>query len=204
MRARPALRSRLPWAAAGLLCGARVLLALSAVALPACSEAFASTGAEAPGPPVRLFDRPWRWTDEKGADVVFSRWRGAPLIVTAVYTSCTERCPLTVEKLRRVDDALRRRKIDTQVVLVTLDPDHDTLERLQHFKESRNVPASWRLLRGGLEETRELARMLRVRAIYDDGHIDHDVRIAVFNGEGLLVRSFTGWDFDDNDAIVAK
>jgi protein SCO1 len=169
-----------------------------------CGQATAPVAPEAASPGASLFERPWRWTDERGSEVAFSRWRGAPLIVTAVYTSCTERCPLTVEKLRKVDDAFRRSGIDGQIVLVTLDPAQDTLERLQRFREARHLPSSWHTLRGSLEETRELGRLLRVRATYDDGHIDHDVRIAVFDHDGRLVRNFEGWDFDENDAVVAR
>jgi protein SCO1 len=127
-----------------------------------------------------------------------------PLVVTAIYTSCTERCPLTVEKLKRVDEAFRRHHVDDQVVLVTLDPERDTVERLRRFKAARNMPPSWHLLRGDLEQTREVARSLRLSAVYDDGHIDHDVRIAVFDRDGRLVRSFEGWSFDENDALVVK
>lgn len=133
-----------------------------------------------------------------------SGFRGTPLIVTGIYTSCTERCPLTVEKVRRVDAAFHRHGIDDQVVLFTLDPENDTVDRLRRFRTARNAPAGWHLLRGNREQTHEFARLLRMSAIYDDSHIDHDVRIAVFDGEGRLVRNFEGWAFDENDALVPR
>ncbi len=181
--------------------GVRAVGVALALSLFACATVASPERAPAASPEASaagLYDQPWQWVDERGEAVAFSRWRGAPLIVTAVYTSCTERCPLTVEKLRRVEEALRRRDVEVQVALVTLDPEHDTLERLQHFRTARNVPPEWHLLRGDREQTHDLARRLRVRAIYDDSHIDHDVRIAVFDAAGHLVRDFTGWDFDEN------
>ena len=51
-----------------------------------------------------------------------------------------------------------------------------------------------------LDQTRALARMLGLRAVYEEGHIDHDVRIAVFDAAGRLVRTFVGWDFDEDQA----
>jgi hypothetical protein len=45
--------------------------------------------------------------------------------------------------------------------------------------------------------------MLGVRATYDDEHIDHDVRIAVFDARGRLVRDFAGWDFDADQVVAA-
>jgi protein SCO1 len=132
--------------------------------------------------------------------VTLAQWRGVPLVVTAVFTSCTSRCPLTVEKVREVDAAFHRRGIPTQVLLVTLDPRTDDPGRLERFKEGRHLPEAWHFLRGSLDDTRELGRMLGVHAIYDDGHIDHDVRIAIFDASGRLVRDYAGWDFDADGA----
>jgi protein SCO1/2 len=154
-------------------------------------------------PPPNLFEHPWHWTDERGAAVALSRWQGMVLVVTAMFTSCTTRCPLTVEKLRALEEAFRRRGVQGEFVLVTLDPAVDDPARLLRFKERRHLPSSWHLLRGTTEATRELGRMLGVRALYDDGHIDHDVRIAIFDGKGQLVRNFVGWDFDAEEAVIA-
>jgi len=35
--------------------------------------------------------------------VTLSRWRGAPLVVTMIYTSCRLRCPMTTSKLKKLD-----------------------------------------------------------------------------------------------------
>jgi cytochrome oxidase Cu insertion factor (SCO1/SenC/PrrC family) len=132
-----------------------------------------------------------------------STWRGEALVVAPIYASCTERCPRTIDKVRQVDQAFARRGIARHVLLVTLDPRNDGLARLRRFKEIRRLPVDWTILRGEEDATRELARMLDVRAIYDDTHIDHDVRIAVFDGAGRMVRNFRGWDFEEEDAVVA-
>lgn len=183
----------------------RVLVMLLALPVLACAGPAASVWTQEPrGETSELFRRPWRWTDDAGRDVALADFRGRPLILTAIYTSCTERCPLTVDKLRRVDEAFRRHHVDDRVVLVTLDPEHDTVDRLRRFKMDRAMPSQWHLLRGDLVGTHEVARLLRMSAIYDDGHIDHDVRIAVYDGDGRLVRSFEGWAFDENDAVVAR
>jgi protein SCO1/2 len=147
-----------------------------------------------------LFARPWHWDDENGAPVSFATWRGAPLVVSAIYTSCTSTCPLTIEKLRAVDAAFRRKNQRAEFVLVTLDPHTDTPERLRSFRESRQIPAGWHLLRGSDADTQALGRLLHVRAVYDSAHIIHDARIAVFDERGQLKRNFRGWAFRDDDA----
>jgi protein SCO1/2 len=150
-----------------------------------------------------IYETTSSWTTEDGRSVGFATWRGEALVIAPIYASCTERCPRTIDKVREVDQAFARRGVARHVLLVTLDPRSDGLERLRRFKEVRRLPAGWTILRGEEDATRELARVLGVRAIYDDTHIDHDVRIAVFDGAGRMVRNFRGWDFDEEDAVVA-
>lgn len=149
-----------------------------------------------------LFDVPSTWTDELGVEGGLSRWRGSPLVLSMFYASCTDRCPLTMDKLRAVEDAYRRHGRSVEVVLVTLDPQNDDVARLKRFKEAQRLPASWHLLRGTVPETRELGRLLHVRGTNDSGHVDHDVRIAVYDVRGVLVRSFDGWDFNVEESVV--
>lgn len=184
------------------------LVALATTAMVVCMATLGcTTGAPTHAPVVALppsaalFDQAWSWTDEQGASVALEQYRGAPIVLTAFFTSCTVRCPLTVEKLRGVDEAFRRRHIPVRVVLVTLDPHNDTPERLQRFKESHHLPSEWHLLQGSDIDTRALSRYLNVRTIFEDTHIDHDVRIAVFDSNGHRTKSFADWGFD-TDALV--
>jgi protein SCO1/2 len=142
------------------------------------------------------------WTDEHGAPIELASFRGSPVVVSAFFTSCTVRCPMTIEKLKDVDAAYRRRGQAVSILVLTLDPGTDTPERLGRYKRDHHLPDHWHFLWGSLPETRRLARTLRVHAAYDDNHIDHDVQIAVFDAKGGLARSYTGWTFDPNSAVV--
>ncbi len=185
------------WLARARLC---VVLLAFLVALGACRlPASADAGEDAQA--GTLLERLGTWRDERGHAVTLADLRGSPVVLAPIFTFCTVRCPITVEKVRRLYEAYRRRNLDVRVVLVTLDPIRDDPARLLRFQETRNLPASWRLLRGTLDQTRALARMLGVRAIYDDNHIDHDVRIAVFDRGGRLVDAYGGWDFDEETAV---
>jgi protein SCO1/2 len=132
-----------------------------------------------------LFARPWVWRDESGAEVRLDSWRGTPIVVTMIFTSCTTTCPLTIEKLRRVTDRFEREGRAATFVLVTLDPSNDTPEQLRRFKASRQLPEKWHLLRGSDEQTRELADLLAVHVL-DDSHVFHDARIVIFDRDGKL------------------
>ena len=155
-------------------------------------------GSAAPRPAVQvspvtaersLFAEPWIWSDETGAPVRLDQWRGRFVVVTLVYTSCTSTCPLTIEKLLRIDKRLRTEGRSAAFVLVTLDPASDTPAELQRFKTAHHLPAEWRLLRGGREQTLRLADLLRVRIIdmADEVHIFHDSRVVLLDPDGRIL-----------------
>ena len=140
------------------------------------------------------------WTDDRGQPLALESFRGGPVVVSTFFTSCTVRCPMTVQKLRELDTALGRVGAHVPFVLVTLDPQTDTPARLGRYKHDHDLPDHWHLLSGTLRETHALARSLGVNAAYDDGHIDHDVRIAIFDAKGALMAGYSGWSFDSNAA----
>jgi protein SCO1/2 len=149
-----------------------------------------------------LFAQRGTWTNEQGETLSLERFRGTPVVVTAFYTSCTVRCPLTISKLEEVDAAYRKSGRLVPFLLLTIDPHTDTPARLQRFKHAHNLPEQWHFLWGSDADTRGLAHYLHVNPAYDEGHIDHEVRIAVFDADGRWARGFSGWSFDANDAVV--
>jgi protein SCO1/2 len=162
-----------------------------------CQIGLYPAGASGP-----LFAQRGAWTDDRGEAIALESFRGAPVVVTAFYTSCTVRCPLTIGKLHEVDDAFRASGRVVPIILLTLDPRTDTPDRLRRFKQTRNLPDHWHFIRGSDSDTRGLARYLHVNAAYDDGHIDHDVRIDVFDANGRLLHGFSGWSFDPEIATA--
>lgn len=163
-----------------------------------CGCATQSTGSAprpgrpaAPGDAPSLFASPWTWTDEQGASIRFDQWRGAPIVVTMVFTGCTSTCPLTIEKLRHVTETFEREGRAATFVLVTLDPSNDTPEQLRMFKSARQLPGRWHLLRGNDADTRALADILQIHVL-DDAHIFHDSRIVLFDRDGKLAGQLRG------------
>jgi protein SCO1/2 len=121
------------------------------------------------------------------------------------YRSCQTLCPLTLSKMQRVARALTASNIQANFVLVTLDPRNDTPDHLAAFKSEHALPEdSWHLLSGSQQQTRGLARLLGLRVAYDEGHIDHDVKIWSFDAQGYPLRVYSGWGFDDKDVLAPR
>jgi protein SCO1/2 len=181
-----------------------MLLALvvraSPVALAGCGTLTSATvfGSHSPAVAPR-----GTFTDDHGQRVALDSFRGAPVVVSTFFTSCTVRCPMTVEKLRELDAAFRRTGAPVSFVLVTLDPRTDTPERLGRYKRDHALPDTWHLLSGTAPETHAVARYLGVNAAFDDGHIDHEVRVAIFDAKGALTQGYAGWTWDANAAARA-
>lgn len=152
-----------------------------------CAEAWKSPAESSPAeaPESSLFSYPWTWLDEHGARVAFSRFRGTPLVMAAVYTTCFETCPRTLVRLRRVYDEYVRTGRSAQFVVVTMDPAIDTQERLLQFKQSRSLPEPWRLLTGSRQDTEQLMDLLNIHIMDMDVHLVHDSKITLFDARGM-------------------
>jgi protein SCO1/2 len=144
-----------------------------------------------------LFSHRWTWRDEHGQTVTLARWRGQPLVLTAMFTQCKATCPRTLAKLRRVHDQYQRAGRAAEFVLITLDPDNDTPQALSRFKSSAGLPDSWHLLSGSLADTRDLRDVLGIHVLEDGPHLLHDGRIVIFDGDGRPARAFEGYALDD-------
>jgi protein SCO1/2 len=173
------------------------ILHLLAVAIQCLAVALALADEQ------RLFDKPWRWKDERGSEVSLAQWRGNPLVVAVTYTSCTTRCPIVFGKLHRIETAYTRRNRRVEFVLVTIDPSHDTPEQMAQYKRSHGITAdNWHFLSGSESATEALIQFLGVRVIYDDAHIDHETKILIFDRDGKLARTLHGWQFRDDEAVI--
>jgi cytochrome oxidase Cu insertion factor (SCO1/SenC/PrrC family) len=201
-------RRRLIWGRLGALAG---LAPLTPLALGGCAPLPPAGGAPSRAPAHEvgatpqardsLFSHPWTWTDEQGQPVTFARWRGQPLVVTAIFTQCRATCPRTIGKLLKVHDAYRKEGRAAQFLLVTLDPANDTPAVLARFKASSGLPDSWHFLTGSTNDTRDLRDLLGIHVIDDGPHLLHDGHIVIFDAQGMPTRSFAGWSLDDETTL---
>src|SRR5262249_25585090 len=68
-----------------------------------------------------------------GRAVTLASYRGAPLLVFFGYTRCADYCPQTLGRLTRAVRALGDGAGGARIVLVTVDPAHDTPAALKAY-----------------------------------------------------------------------
>ncbi|HEX6748390.1 MAG TPA: SCO family protein [Longimicrobium sp.] len=74
----------------------------------------------------------FRLVDQDGRAVTLASYRGAPLLVFFGYTRCADYCPQTLGRLTRAVRSLDGAE-GTRILLVTVDPAHDTPAALKAY-----------------------------------------------------------------------
>lgn len=122
-----------------------------------------------PAPPLEL-------DDLDGNRVNLSEFRGWTTVVFFGYTHCPDICPATLLNLSRAMDELGRRADRLRIVFVTVDPERDTVERLESWLT--NFHPGIVGLRGSEEEIREQASRWGVHMAIATSHEGHGAQGA--------------------------
>ena len=160
--------------AAGLLC-------IAAMALPAEPFRLTEWLAAAPVPRFNLVDV--NHVRRRAAD-----YRGRVSIVVFGFTECPDVCPGELNKLALIVRRMGSLGSHVQVLFVTLDPEHDTPERLKAYVAA--FDPRFVALTGSAAEVNQAAASFSVQfAKVLQGHastIDHSTGIYVLDQTGRL------------------
>jgi protein SCO1 len=87
----------------------------------------------------------FRLHDQDGRPATMRAYRGQVVVVTFVYSTCKDTCPLTVQQIRGALDQLGR---DVPVLAISVDPKADTLANVRRFVERQHMTGRMRYLVG--------------------------------------------------------
>lgn len=165
--------------------------------------AFLSLAAAGPGPSFpdnSLYQVTSRWKSDDGRTIRLGDLAGKVRLLTLFFGHCESSCPMALGRLKALEAKLpadwSRR---AGMVLVTLDPARDDSGSLADFRRRMSLGnEGWTLLRGGSEDTRELAMLLGVayRPSAGNGGIDHNSVLALLDAKGVVMRRYEGADPD--------
>lgn len=113
-----------------ILAGSAALVGLVAVIIFAFAQPYTLHGSvidpARPAPPISL-------PASDGTTYNLDQQGGKLVLLFFGYTSCPDVCPTTLSDLRKVVSGLGEGAKSVQVVFVTVDPQRDTLDKLQRY-----------------------------------------------------------------------
>jgi protein SCO1/2 len=142
--------------------------------------AGSATGFEGALRPPDLAGEPFTGLhDEDGKPISLARFHGQPLVVTFMYSTCKDTCPLTAQQIRGALDQLGR---DVPVLAISVDPQGDTPLHVKQFLVRQHLIGRMRYLVG----TRaQLAPVWRAYGIQPQGNgYEHTASTVIVDGAG--------------------
>jgi protein SCO1 len=117
--------------------------------------------------------------DQDGAIATMDEYRGRTVIVTFLYSTCEDTCPLTAQQIRGALDDLGR---DVPVVAISVDPKGDTALHVKRFLVKQHLTGRMRYLVG----TRaQLAPVWRAYGIRPQGAgFEHTASTVIVDSAG--------------------
>ena len=117
--------------------------------------------------------------DENGAMVRLQDVQGRPTIVTFLYTTCEDTCPLTTQQIRAALDELGH---DVPVVAVSVDPANDTPARARAYTTKQQMTGRMRWVLG---DERQLARLWRAYGVQPQTEqLEHSASTVLLDARG--------------------
>lgn len=148
--------------------------------------------------------------DSDGAKRQLSSWRGHRTVLTFMYTRCPipEFCPLMDRQFATLQGQLAGKPAlaDVRLVSMTLDPVYDTPAVLKtHAGMLKANPRVWTLVTATPDDAQAFWLQFGVLAERDnpsDVDVIHNLRTAVIDAEGRLVRIHTGNQWTPADIVA--
>jgi protein SCO1 len=128
-------------------------------------------------PRARAVD--FRLRDQDGRTATMREYRGGTVVVTFLYSTCRDTCPLTAQQIRGALDDLGH---DLPVLAISVDPAGDTRPHVARFLVEQHLTGRMRYLVG----TRaQLAPVWRAYGIQPQGQgYEHTASTVIVDGDG--------------------
>ena len=141
----------------------------------------------------------YRFTDTDGQVVSLDQLRGKPLVLSMVFTSCYQICPMTTRYLSKIVQKARETLGDDSfaVVLVGFDTTVDTPDAMRFFAAKQGVSdKNWRLLSTDAQTIASLSKDVGFQFFSSSNGFDHLIQATVIDAEGKVYRQVYGQVFD--------
>ena len=146
-------------------------------------------------PSDSIFNLASNWRNQNNDTLQLKRLQGKTMVVVMIYTTCKSACPILVSKMKSIESKIDRNEIkDVTLVLVSIDPETDTPEKLKEFAKTNNMDApQWVFLTSTESATQEFANVLSMKyKKISPIEFSHSNILSVFRPNGELVSQEEG------------
>ncbi|MCG8332774.1 MAG: SCO family protein [Chitinophagales bacterium] len=149
-----------------------------------------------------IFNLTSKWNTQNKETIELKDLKGDVLVIVMIYTSCKAACPRLVADMRNIYASVNDKT--TKYILVSIDPETDTPERLKEFAiENQMDNNQWVFLQGTVEDVREFSNVLAVKyKRISPLDFSHSNIISVFDQQGVLVHQQEGLGVDNEETIA--
>lgn len=130
--------------------------------------------------------------DSKERTYPFSEFKGKYVMLTFIYTACSDVCPELERNLAEVYEAVPDEYIGEEIMFLSIsfDPERDTPEILAKYQEVFSADGeTWRMVR--ITDEQELQNLLDEFGVIvipdNNGHFAHNSAFYLVDPEGILI-----------------
>lgn len=146
----------------------------------------------------------FRLTDQDGRPFQFTSARGKLVLVTFIFTTCPDVCPLLTAKFAAVQRALEEKKArDFLLLSISTDPERDSAAALKDY--ARRFKAnlkSWLLLTGSREELAKVWKNFGVNVTKtESGDVQHTSLTMLIDRRGNRRVDYYGEKWREKEVL---
>jgi protein SCO1 len=145
-------------------------------------------------------------TNQSGEQHRIDKHRGHPVLVTMFYGSCPMACPLLIDTMRSIErTASPAQRAEMRFLLISIDPDRDTVANLNALASNRRLDTSrWTLARTNATNVRKIAAVLGIQYRHlPDGGYNHSSIVTLLTPEGEIAYQSSVLGSTDPELLAA-
>jgi protein SCO1/2 len=118
--------------------------------------------------------------DQDGKVATLDQYRGQPVILTFMYSTCRDTCPLTAQQIKGALDQVGK---DVPTLAISVDPANDTQLNARRFVNRQGLTKRMRFLLG---DQAQLAPIWKAYGIRPQGKaFDHSAYVVLVDAKGV-------------------
>ena len=142
--------------------------------------------------------------DQDGARLTLASLRGKVVVVTFIYATCADTCPVLTAKMASLQRPLAADfGARVRFVSITVDPDVDTPAVLRAYAKAQSADlAGWSFLTGTPSAIDDVVRSYGGFAKrIERGNVDHLFLTSLIDRQGRLRVQYLGYHFNPDDVL---